>query len=240
MKTDFDLGRLGFFIKRQLLLNIKSLWIGISAIAGTLLVITLLVSYFNPTGIYGLTPLYLTVFMISGFIFSSMVFFEMNSSKTSYAFLTLPVSTAEKLVGSWIVSSPVFVVLFMGAIVILSFVSTIISGVSFTAFPLFDKGTYEAIGTYMLGQTIFLVGATAFNGNNFLKTLLSLFLIQLGIAIVAGLMYYIFFGTGGHYVSKEAQGAVGNFVKTVTPVFYWALAPYLLLITYFKLKERQV
>ncbi len=243
MSTEFNLTRLGQFIKRQLYMNISSMWIAIAAIVGVLLVISALVAVFNPDAVYNLVPLYLVVLFLGGFIFTSRIFNEMHSPQKSFAFLTLPVSAVEKVVGALLIVAPVYLITAMAGIFMLSFLSAMVAGQSANLPELTDSTFIRTIGSFLVVQTFFFVGATAFKGNNFLKTLLALFLIALVFGAYSAGLGYLLFG-GNEYRAQpgtELKGTMEFIFKEVVPFLFWfVLGPFLLVVSYFKLKERQV
>ncbi|TXK31553.1 hypothetical protein FVR03_19670 [Pontibacter qinzhouensis] len=249
MNPVFDLGRLGYFIKRQLNLNLNSLWIAIVSNFGTMLVISALFAYFNRQDeevLYGLRNMYLVAFSLSGYVFTSMVFKEMNSSKTSYAFLTLPVSKLEKLVGAWLVSAPVFVVLYGLMILLLAFFSSMLAQQPEVFPSLFDHNVWVCVKVYLVTQSIFFLGACTFNGNNFLKTLLALLVFAFIIGLYSTMLGYLLFNSEGQVVNEQTMNPVLKdnftfiFTKIIPFIFWYLLAPFMLVVSYFKLQERQV
>ncbi|GAB3536371.1 hypothetical protein GCM10027443_26560 [Pontibacter brevis] len=247
MNTELNLKRLGFFLRRQLYLNFSTMWIAIGAILGLLLVISALVAYFNdePDVVLNLRNLYLVVFMLGGYIFTSKVFDEMHAPQKSYMFLTLPVSAAEKLLAAWFISSPVYVVVASLIMLLLSFINSLLAG-NVQALPyLFDNTFLNCVGVYMVTQAAFFLGATTFRGNNFLKTVLALIVVVLLIAAYTGLLGYALFGNSGMRFEEgkatEFENTAEFITGTVIPFLFWfVLAPFLLLVSFFKLKERQV
>ncbi|MFT2009130.1 hypothetical protein ACMA1I_10685 [Pontibacter sp. 13R65] len=249
MNPVFDLGRLGYFIKRQLNLNLNSLWIAIIAVFGTLLIISALFAYFNREDaevLYGLRNLYLVAFFLSGYVFTSMVFSEMNSPKKSYAFFTLPVSNLEKLVGGWLVSAPVFVVFYGLITLLLAFFSSALAQQP-EVFPhLFDHNVWVCVKVYLVTQSIFFLGACTFKGNNFLKTLLALIIFAFIITLYGSTLGYLLFNSEGQVVTEQTMNPALKdkfdfiFTQIIPFIFWYLLAPFMLVVSYFKLQERQV
>ena len=245
MNPIFDLTRLGYFIKRQLYVNMGALWIAVAAVAGTLLIITALFAYFNPGDfdiLYNLRNLYLVVFFLGGFIFTSSVFNEMNSPQKSFTFLTLPVSTTERLVGGWFISSPVFIVVYAAFMLLLMFISCLLAELP-EAFPnLLDEHVLTCVQVFLVTQTIFFIGACTFKGHNFLKTLLSLFLIVVIVGAYSSGLGYLLYGEGGPgIVEPKFKDTIEYIGTNIIPFIFWYLfAPFLLVVSFFKLKERQV
>jgi len=247
MNTELNLKRLGFFLRRQLYLNFSTMWIAIGAVLGLLLVISALFAYFDrdPDTLPGLRNLYLVVFMLGGYIFTSKAFDEMHAPQKSYMFLTLPVSATEKLLAGWFITSPVYVVVASLIMLLLSFISSLVAG-NVQALPyMFDDTFFNCIGVYMVTQAVFFLGATTFRGNNFLKTVLALIVVVLLIAAYTGGLGYALFGNSE---MRLEEGKANEFERTADVIadnvipflFRFVLAPFLLLVSYFKLKERQV
>ncbi|MDQ3537007.1 MAG: hypothetical protein M3421_15425 [Bacteroidota bacterium] len=236
--------RLGLFMKRQLTINIHSLWIALGALIGILLLISISVAYFNPQNLGGLQEVYITVFYLAGFMFTSKIFYELHSPNRSFAFLTLPVSNIEKLIGAWLITAPLFALVYLLFIFILTSISSLIAGHSSALEIIFNRETLESIGLYLVLHSIFFLGACTFKGNNFLKTLLWIFLFMMAVLIFAGLLFLLLFGTTSLHienVSPEFQYFMTDvFTKVLSFLFWYVLAPFMLVVSYFKLKERQV
>lgn len=249
MNTELNLKRLGFFIRRQLYLNFSTMWVALATIVGLLFIFSTLVSYFQPATVMGDPPLiglrnfYLVVFMLTGYVFTSTVFNEMHAPQKSYMFLTLPVSATEKLLAAWFITSPLYVVLFGLIMLLLLFFSSLVAGSLDALSFLFDRNFFAVIRVYLVTQAVFFLGATTFRGNNFLKTLLALILVAFAIAAYTGGLGYLLFWDGTHQVrlgGEQRDMTEYIFTKVIPMLFWWLLAPFLLLVSYFKLKERQV
>lgn len=242
MKNSFDINRLVNFIKRQLILNISSFWIALGAIVGILLIISLLVAYFEPMNIYNLPALYMVVFFISGYIFTSVIFSEMNTPQKSFSFLTIPVSNLEKIIGSWIITSPLFIITYIILMYIIFAISATMAGMPHAVANLLTHDIFVSLGIFMVVQTVFFLGACTFKGNNFLKTLFSLFILANVLGIYTGILGWTVIGFNNSFEpSYEFQDWATSFAETVFPILFWyVLGPFMVVVSYFKLKERQV
>ncbi|MDQ3192149.1 MAG: hypothetical protein M3Q58_11210 [Bacteroidota bacterium] len=238
------LSRLGFFIRRQAVMNVQSLWIALGAISGFLIVITVLVAYIAPYNLGSLKGLYITVFYFAGLIFTSRIFSELNKPQKSYNLLTLPVSNLEKIAGAWIVTSPVFTLIYLLFIFLIITISSFVAGHPIDAVHFFDQDTLRSIAVYMVIQPVFLLGACAFIGNNFLKTVFSIFLFSVIVAIFSSILVSIFFEGGNLNSSTMDPGFLtfieDDFVPVISFLFWYILGPFMLVVSYFKLKERQI
>jgi hypothetical protein len=104
----------------------------------------------------------------------------------------------EKLAAGWLISSLIFVVL----IYVLLMVVNLLTGTLISLFPgkefIFVDPFYapllKSLGSYMVLQTLFLLGALYFKKNNFFKTILSVFLVALVISLWGALMAYLVVG----------------------------------------------
>jgi len=243
-KSNFNIKRLSNFIQRQVALNLPPMLIAVGAFFGTLLIGSLFIAYFEPGEVRELKAFYLVAFFMGGYVFTSQIFSELHSPQKSYFYFTLPVSTTEKLAGSWLLSSPVYVLVFSVIIFIVAFMASIVAG-DFGFIPdLFDRHYFTSMGVFMVTQTIFFLGASYFRKHNFLKTMFALFLIQIVIGAYGGLLGWTLFGGEGSLQSDDFSGGFKTFVETVIPriahIFFWyLLAPFMLVVSYFSLKERQ-
>lgn len=236
--------RLYHFLLRQISLSLQPLSTSIIATFGILLLISFAVAQFNPSGLPSLVSLYLFVLFLSGFIFTSRILSELNSPQKSYAFLTLPASTLEKLIGSWLLSSPIFLVIYMLLTSFIFWLSLAQAGTTYLFAELFDQELFQSIGLYLILQTIFFLGAATFRSNNFFKTLLSLFVLFTSLGIFSLIVFYLFF-KGEFYGEGEFSVGFSTLGNTLTHqvlafLIRFVLPPFLLVVSYFKLKERQV
>lgn len=104
---------------------------------------------------------------------------------------------------------------------------------------LYEWDTLKTIGTFLVLQTIFFLGATTFKKNAFFKTILGLIVLSLGILAFVGIVFIALFKGGGYSFNYDLSSGCSNTGHWIGTVLWILLAPYLLLISYFKLKERQ-
>jgi hypothetical protein len=112
---------------------------------------------------------------------------------------------------------------------------------------LFDPSILRMYALYMVTQSVFLLGAIYFRRVNFLKTVLSLFAICIVIAIYSSLtarliVFHNFQSI--HFDNSMPENWQNFFENTFAPVinalFWYCLAPFFFVVSYFSLKERQV
>lgn len=260
MKTNsfFDINRLKYLLLRQLSFNYKILLIATGAIIGLLMFIgTMMLLFSNSTPdqqtILGMMMPY---FFIGGYIFSSVVFSELNSPHRGYLYLTLPASAFEKLISAWLVCSVGYVL--FGSIIIYFINFYYISiAAAFTSktvelVNIFSPGVLKVFGIYMVTQTIFFLGAIYFRRVNFLKTILALFVLVMIIAFYSAILSKLLFFTSsfknqwwmnniGMNHSFDMKNMAEHVIVPIAKVLFWGCtAPFFLIVSYFRLKEREV
>ncbi len=236
----FQPKRLAHFVLRQASLNMSTFLVGIAAIFGILLLISLLTAYWRPQGISGLPILYLIVFFLSGIVHTSRTFQELNSQEKAYSFLTLPASTLEKMLGSWLLSSPLFIFTYGLFTLLVYGLAVLVARNPDALGALCNAHTLRSIGIYLVVQTIFFLGACTFKKNNLLKTLLALFLFGVCVMVFV-LTSSLLLARGISFdFSFNSEDIDFGPAKIIHRLFLALLGPFMLLVSYFKLKEREV
>ena len=231
-------------IKRQLTVFQKPLLTVLTFGLLALFAPTLIRAIFEPHELSGLMSSYMVGFYIGGLVLTSMVFKELHSPHKSYFYLMLPASTVEKLVGAWLLTSPLYSLTYLLTTLIVYLIGHLIAGEPFIISSFFNEGMAGVVVAYMIIQSIFLWGALYFRKNNFLKTILALLGLGICLAIFSAIMLKLLIGETMLIFHSEGPMAPGmlpsNFLETYIEVFIYALAPYMLLTAYFTLKERQL
>jgi hypothetical protein len=249
--NNFNINRLFLLLQRQLIVNKKNLLIAFAACFGTILFIYLLTIYTSGTVIYEpLVALSFVVIFTGGFIFTSIGFNELHAPDKAYQYLTLPATTLEKLLSVWLLTSIAYVsvsLVLTGVIALIGNMFAVVVGADTKSFSeLLNFPILNLVWIYFIAQTVFLLGSCYFNKNNFLKTLLALFVLFLGLAFYAGLNGWIFFGSSGLNITREDSTLpVLYFMQHTLPILAkvvigYLVGPFFLVTSYFVLKERQV
>ncbi len=249
----FSIRRLYLLIRRYVLSNTSGLFIAFGGLAGTLMVISLLVAYFNPANLPGLIPFYLSIMFIGGYIFTSNIFSELDYPRRAHHYLTLPVSVTERLGSAWIVTGILYPLLAFLSIGLIVFVANLIMNFAFDLQPfqgVFSQTGLNAIRTYLVTQSVFLLGAAYFRKNNFLKTLLAMFVVGMVLAVITGLFGWMLLSPyvpGGEFSigpGNLSAGMESLFMNTIPAtariLFNYLAVPFFLAVTWFTLKEREV
>jgi hypothetical protein len=234
-------------------MNIKPYLTGLGAIGGLLFLIVFADSYFR--GYVNYEPFMSTfylLFFLGGFIFTSRIFSELHQPEKSYQYLTIPASTLEKLIAQWLISGIGFILVsYIG----LRIVAIVGAGLSSALFEIDYQWLHlshfeflKAASSYLVIQSVFFLGACYFRNHNFIKTILAIFIVALVLNVITLIVVYIAFGQSGLSESNiwiHSGEILPHFFTVEMPqvlesIFWYVMAPFFLVVSYFKLKERQV
>jgi hypothetical protein len=247
----FSLQRFSHLFRRHLLYYQKTMLIGLGAMAGLLLVISILVTYSNQ-GVFSTNifeTLGIVLFFLGGYLITSQSFNELHSPSRGQFFLTLPASSFEKLFTAWLVSAPVYIVVGLLSLwfvnLLAALVNSAIFGSQILTLNLFSPIIGKLALIYLITQSVFFLGAVYFRRYNFLKTLLSLFVIQWVLSIWVFILMFLFFDRAAFQMGPEESFAAPAFFSEWVPlmarILFWGLmAPFFLVVSYLRLKEREV
>jgi hypothetical protein len=219
-------------------------------VVGFLLFISLIKIVFGSpivadSNFFGLT---MPFFFAGGYVFTSTIFSELHKSNRGYLFLTLPASALEKLLASWLITSVLYVIASIFIIFLMNVILKVFSGNVMPLFNLFQPSLLKSYAVYLVTQPVFLLGAIYFRGVNFLKTTLALFVIVFIVSIystVAARLIVVHNFSNIHAFDGNMPDNLMNFFEnifapTIKIIFWYCLAPFFMVVSYFRLKEREV
>ncbi len=250
--TIINFRRLFLLIRRQLLSQANSWLVSFAAVAGTLLIISLLVAVLQPTSLPALTALYFTILFLGGYIFTSNIFGEMHHSGRSYQYLTLPVSTTERLLSAWLITALLFPLIGLISMALIILLANLVMDFTLDVTPfqsIFNTTSIKIVRIYIITQSVFLLGAAYFKSFHFLKTLLALFLISMVVWVATAITAFALFNplgdNGGVQIAPNELPELEQFIVNYFPrvariMFYYVTVPFFLVTTWFSIKERQV
>ena len=190
-----------------------------------------------------------------GFIFTSISFSKLKNKPSRQFYLQLPGSHFEKFSTKWLLTAIVYPAVL---IVFYQVYAWVLQGLSSPEMELFTMNAFEPFSEdnvfylklYLVLQTIFLVGAVAFNRFAIFKTLFTLFVAGLAIGLVAFIAIRLGFaeywqgfetvGPGPELNEGFQNWVEHSFAKIMENLFWWGLAPVALIIGFLKLKEKEV
>lgn len=192
------------------------------------------------------------IYQIGGYVLTASIFSELQSPGTAFQFLTLPATTGEKLLSGWVISYVLYTLTaFLGLsllLVVMSFTGNIFFGGEIKNLSDLTKiYLNNVVLVYLVFNSVFLLGAVYFKGNNFFKTAFSIFLffVSMGLLmiilsnVISNFAGPVTFSWSVYPLSFIEDG--GIFKKLFIQLLY-VLPITLLFLTlgYFRLKNRQV
>lgn len=236
----FHFRRLQLFLFRQITLHRSSLVLGFGVVATLLLFVSLLAALLFPNSVFSLVSFYYFVLFVAGLVGTSRSLSELTNPRQSYQFLILPVSLFEKLIGMWLLTSPLFVAAYLAVVHLIFQISLWLAGKEGLFDALYTMDNVRSIVRFMVVQTVFFLGACSFRTHPFLKTILSILVFFFGLGIISTIIFWNTFhgqfsgsfSWDGHFSEQWTTSSL------ITDVIWYLSGPYFLLVAYFKLKER--
>ncbi|MCX7028948.1 MAG: hypothetical protein NTU62_02370 [Spirochaetes bacterium] len=199
----FKPSRFAQLLLRDLTGGYRSMLVAMAAVAGTVILISgLTVLGMQLSGRHAGASnfhfnLYNNLLFLGGFIVSSLAFREIRQNGGGIFYLTLPASALEKYASKLISTSVGYALgsaVFYTAVAAASEgINRLIFGFGNAFFNPFDTGVLQALGYYLVAQSVFLLGSVWWRKLAFLKTVLTIQAVAVGVAVVAGITARIVF-----------------------------------------------
>lgn len=265
MNNTFDFNRFSLLVKRQWVENKKLFLMASFGIMGILVVINSLIMMWQ-TGALNESarfPFFLLALFFGGSIFANYVFKDLSDKNSSTSFLLVPASHVEKFLTGVFYAFIIFPIVFLTLFYVVDygFVSignNIKDGLKSSGMKNMQLYTFimnskkiqeslgEIIGFWLIIQAFILMGAAQFEGRSYVKTAFTGFALLFLIGFVVYLSDKLFLSD----ITKQFQnkGYSRELVKPTKDIIdgilgvvsIYVLPPTLLVIAYFKLKEKQV
>lgn len=255
MNTEFfNLNRMRFLLRRQWALSAKSWRIAIIASVGINLAISMLILFASSNPESTLKALKISLFitlLITGMVFTSLAFKQLQEPTTSVSFLTLPASNFEKYLTGWLFTFPLYLivsyVLFQLSYLFISLLAYLV----YDTPPALVSITWNEFGNIFIFlfiiHSVFFLGGIWFKKMAFFNTLLAIFVISmihnLWVFVWARILFpinalaereFAFMG-----ISKVDMEEFGSTAILVLKIFMLLVSVMCLVTAYFKLKERE-
>lgn len=237
----------------------KSYLMSVAVLTGVLLMVFSVVAYDGegaiPLG--GQRGVFAFFLLISGTIFTSMVFTELGNQKQSIPALTLPVSHLERYLVAWIYSFIVFQLVYVACYYIVDIIAVNIGNNNpkvhneIMTLDFHEKEIYVPYLAFLLLHAVSFFGAIYFEKMHFIKSAFAFFIALVAIILLNSALVHLIFNETVH-VSAPFTGV---FIKEKEQYFQlpptdtgaaislymiFALVIILWTATYYKLKEKQV
>ena len=247
---EFEVSRIAQFIRRDITLLKGSIFTGV-LVSG---IILFLLCVFNMAWDKKLSSdEFLGCFSLCyfplGIFYTYATCREFQNSKLNHTYLSLPVSTIERIAGKWINAYVLYTIVFSFLAILVGIfaliVGTIVLRADFTISSLFSVNYWNVVFMYFFIQPLFLVGALSFAKNRIGKTLLVLGILFIGFLffnfICFGLLNHDFGIFSGQSSGSKAFDRASQDFSLVGKWFYgFIFGPLMLLVAYLKIKEKEV
>ncbi|HEX5626095.1 MAG TPA: hypothetical protein VFX48_08765 [Saprospiraceae bacterium] len=254
MNSTFSLKRIGWLSKKEFYESFLPHFKIMAIVISSIVLIRFVVEYFR--SMYETTSgtfNYEGVFIVFAFIYTINAFGELKQLATRADFLTLPASHAEKVFTKWLFTNVLY---WIGVIVIFTLfyffqnmIFMIWKGKALDAYELFSYQNLNGLHYLVVILSVYFFGAATFNTGAWYKTILwgiVLTLIYLGIVFLFG--YMLFPELRGN---TQEYGNEMNVPMELMLEEFWAVklarffieylaAPFFWLMTYLKIKEKEV
>lgn len=257
MNQSFQLKRIGLLGKKEFfeafIPHFKVLTIVVSA----MVLIRCVVEYFqaphnSTSGGFN----YEGMFVIFGFIYTVNSFHELKLLPTRSDFLTLPATTAEKVLTKWFFNNIVYwigvALVFIIFFLIQKLIIGEIMGKPFESFDLFSKTNLNGLHFVIVIFSVFFFGAATFNTGGWYKLIFWGILLNIFYFILLFIFAYSLFPelraliNGDHHLSQSNNAPIDLILED-----YWVIkfgkfflmylaAPFFWFMTYLKIKEKEV
>ncbi len=257
MNNTFDFNRFSLLLKKELWSGNKKPLLVAGAVLGFLMLYALFMIYNDGPAYQWLNwNLFPIVLFGGGFIFTSTIFYEFNDKTGTHNYLSLPASTFEKFLSKWFITAVLFpiiaaIVFWIYSTTCDSFYSSHSGDVDFSPWKLTDWWSIFFLKLYFVLQSVYLIGAIAFQKYTFFKTSLSLWLFGIITAVIFVVLFRIIFNeffeslfqprTDVMWItSDEVQHFMENTFQPMLINACWLLvAPIMWAVGFFKLKEKE-
>ena len=135
--------------------------------------------------------------VVWGSIHASLMFNELYDKKRNEAWLLLPASALEKTTARYLYGSVFFILLIL---VFVTVASLLLEGFNMAVFGRnnglfnpFHARVWNDIGVFMVIQPVFFLGGAWYRRARWFKTVLTVFLIALGLCLIAAVAFLILF-----------------------------------------------
>ena len=252
--------RLWFLLKRDFRRQWKDYLVTMGGLCGPFLIIMIInakTGTISPSIHYAYMSLILYVL---GPILTSMAFRDAHKKLLNHDWLMLPASTLEKFIDKLVFYAAVFPVVSIAVYTVFTLVARlviqVILGEYYPWFNPFDYIIWKMVLHYIIAQSVFLLGAAWFKSNNFIKTLLALFVVSMIISLLSALIGWIVFNDyfwvlvredfhvdmnlSDGFNTEQLENFGYGILNTMKIIYYGFLAPVCWFGAWLKLKEVEV
>ena len=164
------------------------------------------------------------IYHFGGPFLTSAIFSDLQSKNSASQMLTLPATSTEKLCSAWTVSYLMFTLASFLAILLILALTAVSADILLgdMSAGTVDVQVHDFITfamTYLVYNSIFLLGSVYFRGKNFLKTVLAIVLFVFGFGVIA-------------IAILNMTGVGSSQLSLSPPLFFFSNNPFLVLLSH--------
>lgn len=250
MKNHFEISRFWFLLRLELFKARKGLVLLFVITFGMLFFVGFLLDILvETTRIFDSHEVnYASSLLIGGFVLSSLAFSDLGNPLKRLQFLTLPVSTLERVLCMWLLTSIGWVLFFTITYTLYTLALNPIGHMIFKfikikSFDPFNDFSISAIKYYMILQGIFLMGAAYFRGYVLPKVMFTLVIVAFSFGVLVFISLKDIFmsehsckGFECELVTEIGSHQIWVILKSL---FWYVLAPLTWVLTYLGIREQE-
>lgn len=241
-------------ITRQLKEYLKLYMISLALLAGLLSFMFLLIYNWRDsfTGAVE-NGVFLIGLFLSGGLFTNSMFREFSNKPEGIWLLNIPATSLEKLLSAVLLSSVLFLTVYLGIFFLIDGIYLGITGQSGSLFKIFDNGFHEFIFLYLIFNGLVLVGRASFSKHSFLKTMVLIiggvillntfnnFTLEYMIPDLSVTSSMPFSSFQFRHSGENIHVLLPSSTRAAFMPFLWTLLPLALWgITWLKIKEKEI
>lgn len=258
MNNIFSLSRFLMLFKKHSIEKGKEYLLSIATLTILLFLILSFSAYASISGLREDIQILVFVlsFLLTGTIFTSMVFLDLSDKRKSTTYLILPASHLEKYLVNWVFSFIIFQIVFLAAFyssasIVLSFdLNDIPQKNKIVDIFDLDNQLYFVFYVYLFLHSLMLCGAIYFTKKQFIKTVFSLFVFALSLTFLNKLLLSLMIKSKvlistpftqlrfiesqkQYFLDQENDGVFMLYLVVIITIVFWLSA-------YYRLKEKEV
>ena len=255
MNQFFDFKRFNLLVLKHWAVNKKRYSLSVLALIGLLIIWFVFALIIGDDKLMSADFQQMTFYFglfVLGTFYASQYYHDLGSKPKGSNFLLVPASTFEKFLCSLLFTAVLFFIVFTSAFYLVDVLmvsianslpgidlpeakATVINIFDISPFSSDDNTTLNFLLIFFSIQSIFLLGSVYFKKYNFIKTIISGFIIWFILFLLTYFFYHQFFPEGND------QGApLPKWLGTLLKSVIYAIAPLLWIVTYYSLKQKQV
>ena len=260
MKNSTDKFKIQRFLKvisTDVLSNAQNILLAAGSLSALLIFILLYFASIERANQY-LAGIYGGIFLIAGLTAAGMLFGELSNRSRSFFYVLIPAAPIEKFLSKLIIVMVLFPVMAVSLFFVIGEVSRLFSIILFEyelwAFNPISSDFLKGVKLYYIVSPVFVFGSVYFNGQSLLKTIVStgltLMLLYLLFAIEWKLLFWDYSNFLSIKLSREYMFSVAS-TKSMYPVIsltsktytifsQYIFAPFMIVLSYIALREREI